>query len=348
MNWSQLLERWQPRLQAIVNMVVKDWPWKLAAFLLALFLFFTIRQSISYSQTLNLTVETELDAGSLSLKGFEPNTVRVTFRGPESEIRRLSLRGSEPPRVRLRLSQPPAGSTSLRVPLSVNDVICEEDLRIVSIEPEVVVAQFDRTETRYLNVSPPLTRGASATEKVKITLEPSYVEISGPSERLDDLAERSVNLATEVIDMTGRTESFTTAVRVQPPDARSSWVLRPETVTANVEITSVEATRTFASLPVKILQSHEGYPLRAVPETVTMEITGDMGELNAIEDETVLAIVDPLVTEETVFPIEAKVQTFLPHNRRVKHVNIIPPSVKLYQKELPLKNATGVEMGKTQ
>lgn len=348
MKFTLFSEAVKQRLLALVNVIWKDWPWKVAALLLAMFLFFGIRQSMSYTQTLNLLVETELDSGKFSLKRFEPNTVRVTFRGSEAAIRRLSLRGSEPPRVRLHLTQPPVGSGAMRIPISANEVICESDLRVESIEPQAVMAQFDQTETRYLNVDVPILRGVAATDKMKVTLEPSYVEVSGPSERLDDLVERSVNLSTEVLDVAGRRESFTTAVRVQAPDTRSSWTLRPETVMATVEIAQEEGSRTFASLPVRVLQPADGQLLRTVPMTVSVSITGAPEELQAIEEERVLAIVNPQYTSESIWPVEAKVEALLPPNRRMKNVTITPSHVNLYQKEQPTKVApVEAEMDKT-
>lgn len=346
MKWMLLSERWKARLQWIVDVIINDWPWKAAALLLAIFIFFGIRQSISYTQTLNIAVETELDIGGLSLKGFEPNTVRVTFRGSESDIRRLSLRGSEPPRICLRLSQPPAGSTSMRVPIASSDLICDGDLRVVSIEPKVVVAQFDRTETRYLNIDSPVIRGASALERVKVSLEPSYVEISGPSERLNDLVERSVNLPTEVLDMTGRNESFTTTLRIQPPDTRSSWTLRPETVTATVEVIQEEITRTLTDCPIKIIQSAEGQSLCSLPSSVDIVLIGAPEELNAIDVSSVLAIVNPMIDENTTFPLEEEVEVLLPHHLRIKSVNITPSTIKVYEKELPKKEDLDVDAEK--
>lgn len=347
MKWMPLSDRWRERLQWIVDVIVKDWPWKTIALLLAVFIFFNIRQSISYTQTLNLSIETELDTGGLSLKGFEPNTVRVTFRGSESEIRRLSVRGSEPPRVRLRLNQPPPGSTSLSVPISAENLIYEGDLRIVSIVPKAVVAQFDRTETRYLNIDLPTIRGTSGMERVKVSLEPSYVEISGPSERLNDLVERSVNLSTEELDITGRNESFTTALRVQPPDTRSSWVLRPETVMASVEIIQNEVSRSFSSLPVKIVQSQEGQQLKAVPSHVDVVVNGAPEEISTIDASSVLVIANPAIEKDTNFPIEMKVDVLLPHNRRIKEVTVTPSLIQLYPKELPKVEVQKEEMDET-
>lgn len=333
MKGAWLSERWKKRFQSVKHFFVNDWSWKLAAFALALFVFFWIRQSISYTETLILPVETELDRGHLSLKDFEPTTVRVTFRGSEEAIRSLSVVGTEKPRVRLKLSQPPAGQTSMRMTLSPEDVICDRDLRVVKVEPEEVVAHFDRTESRYLNVEEPDLRGLSATDKVKVTLEPSYVTVSGPSERLDELVERSVSLTTEALDVVGRGTTFETVLRVQPPDARSSWTLNPETVKVSVEIIQEEASQTFEAVPVRILQPVEGPLLETEPRVVDVTVSGALSELKAIEKERIFVIVNPPSLDEKTWPVEAKVEALLPYSRHVKSLSVSPHYVNLYQKD---------------
>ncbi len=313
--------------------LLRDWPWKLVALGIGLFLFFSIRQTVSHTQTLSLMVEADLTDGAHALRGFSPAAVRVTFRGSESEIRRLSLRGSEPPRVTVRLQQPPAGQTQVPVTLTRRNVLVDGDLHIVSVEPAQVVAEYDTSETRYFNVETPLVHGETETTKFSVTLDPGYVEVTGPRERLDELVEQSIELPTEPIEAIGRTEDFSVVLRVQPPDSRSSWTVSPATVRADVKVLRDASKRDFDRVGVRVLQSAEGQTYQLKPETIKLTIEGVKEELDAILAESLLAVVEPPqianTTEQDDAPIYVKPNLIFPYNRRVKSIEMTPSVVQL-------------------
>jgi hypothetical protein len=140
-------------------------------------------------------------------------------------------------------------------------------------------------------------------------------------------------LTTEALDVVGRGTTFETILRVQPPDARSSWTLNPETVKVSVEIIQEEATQTFEAVPVRILQPVEGPLLVTEPRVVDVTVSGALSELKAIEKERIFVIVNPPPLDEKTWPVEAKVEALLPYSRHVKSLSVSPHYVNLYQKD---------------
>lgn len=345
MRLSRALSLGRTGLLLRLQSLLKDWPWKVAALGIGLFLFFVIRQSVSHTQTLSLTVEATVAGGEHALRGFEPAAVRVTFRGSESEIRRLSLKGSEPPRVTVRLNQPPPGVTEVPVTVSRRNVSYDGDLHIVSVEPSRVIAEFDTRETRYFNVEQPLVRGETNTSKFSVTIDPSYVEVTGPRERLDELVEQAIELPTEVLDATGRTEDFSVALRVLPPDTRSSWTMNPATVRADVRILREETKCTIEDVNVRVLQSDTGLRFMPEPKTVSLTIEGVKEELDALRDESFTVVVDPAHPSDAPDTVETSKhpdafwslpQLIFPYNRHVKTIEITPEKIQL----IPLSPTT--------
>lgn len=309
-----------------------NWPWKLAALAVALIVFFGVRRSISYTQTLTLSVDAETAEGAQALTSLSPGVVRVTFRGSETAIRQLSMPGSAPPRVHLSLEQPPPGASTMKVRVSRGDVDCDDGLRVVALEPTELEATFDSREARVFAVDEPVVIGAPAYGLVQVTLVPKTVEVIGSGALLKEIdpAER---LSTSLLDVSNRPASFQTTLRVMPPGNRGDWTLRPDTVRAEVRIVREDATRTFLDVPVRVMQSATGRRYR--PDAATVEVTawGASRELESIDPAGVVALVGERPGEEPCEPL-----IVLPCSNRVSRVEITPPRVRLLpetEKETP-------------
>ncbi len=320
--------------RAPLRRMLSDWPWKLAALGVALIVFFGVRRSVSYTQTLTLTVEAEMTDGGQALTGFEPGVVAVTFRGSEAAVRRLSLPGAEPPRVRLRLHQPPPGVSRVRLALARRDVSCDDGLRVVAIEPAHVVAFFDSSDTRALPVAEPVVTGAPEAGAVRVAIAPRTGEVTGSRARLDELAARGIRLATANLDVSSRSEGFQTVLRVLPPDSRGGWTLRPDTVRADVRFVREDVERVFPEVPVHVLQSRSGVRYRAEPETVEVTVSAPRRELGTIDPESVAALAGE--ASGTVAPdgrLRCEPTVVLPCTNRVSRLSVRP--AKVYLRPLP-------------
>lgn len=316
----------------------ENWPWKLAALAVALIVFFGVRRSVSYTQTLTLSVEAEDVEGAQALMGLSPGVVSVTFRGSEAAIRRLSVPGAEPPIVRLRLRQPPDGATSERIRLTRRNVLCDDGLRVVSIEPAHVVATFDSRATRVFQVSEPIVVGTPAVGEVQVSIEPKTVEVTGSRALLEEFDGARARLATAPLDVANRASGFQTVLKVLPPDSRAGWVIRPDSVRADVRIVREDGSRVFPEVPVRVLQSASGKRYRPNVPTVRVTAFGARRELATIDATSVVALARETPDGADQVPI-----VVLPCSNRVSRVTLEPPRVSLRAEPAPEAEAPAPE-----
>ena len=313
------------------SIIFANWTWKLVALGLAIIVFTAVRRTISYRQTLTLTVEAESVEGDQALTGFEPGVVSVTFRGSESAIRKLALSGTEVPRVRLKLRKPQNNSSTMQVKLTRSNVICDSGLRVVSIEPNLIEASFDTSDTRQLEVSEPIVSGAPHNASVIVEVEPKVVEITGSRMLLDELEAAQTQLATALLDVSGRSEGFHTILKVLPPDSRGGWTLKPDTVRANVRFVREDIEQTFKKVPVRVFHSAKGIHYAAESETVEVTVQGARRDLLAIDPSSIFVMVgdNENITSNDAQRLECEPLVVFPCTNRVNRVEVHPPRVWL-------------------
>ncbi len=308
-----------------------NWLWKLLALGLALVVFTAIRRTISYRQTLTLTVEAESIEGGQALTGFEPEVVSVTFRGSDAAIRKLALSGTDVPRVRVKLRQPQNNSSTMQVKLSRSNISCDSGLRVVSIEPNIIEAAFDTSATREIDIAEPIVNGTPPNASVIVELEPKTVELTGSRILLEELVSAQTQLTTALLDVSGRSESFNTILKVLPPDNRGGWTLKPDTVRANVRFVREDIEQTFKKVPVRVFQSAKGVHYASETETVEVTVQGARRDLLAIDPASVFVMVgdnDNILSKEEK-RLECEPLVVLPCTNRVSRVEVNPARVWL-------------------
>lgn len=311
---------------------LKDWPWRVAALGVALVVFLGIRHSVSYTQTLTLAVEAETVNGTQALTGFEPGVVSITFRGSEAAIRKLSVPGAEPPRIRVKLKQPSADAPSTMVTVSPRDVLRDDGLRVVAVSPNKVKAFFDTRDTRWFEVAEPIITGAPATGKVRVSIEPKRVEVTGSRSLLDEMEAAQTKLTPAILDVANRAEGFQTVLRVLPPDSRGGWTLKPETVRADVQFVREESVqeRVFEQVPVEVLQSPDGARYRPLQRMVTVRVQGEKRELEAFKPESIRVVggVPAQAIPDAEGAVWSELELFLPCTNRVTRATIDPAQMR--------------------
>ena len=313
--------RWNVR--ALWATLRNNWPWKVAALAVALVVFLTIRQSTSYTQTLTLPVELEMEEGATAIPSVEPGVVDITFRGSEEAIRQLSVPGAERPRVRVRPERPQDGNKTLNFHLSRSDVSCPAGLRVASIEQTELTVTFSPREERTFRVAKPEVIGLPAFTEAKVYIKPEEVLVSGPSALFEEIDPHRP-LRTELMDVANLSSDKTAMLRVLPPDERSGWTVHPERVRAEVILQRENGARIFTEVPVRVLQSASG--ARYVPDATTVEVTarGISSELETIDPAGVVALV---MERPNGLPCEP--QIIFPSSNRVNSVVVRPPLVRL-------------------
>lgn len=308
-----------------------DWAWKLIALGVALIVFFGIRKTVSYTQTMVLTVEAEAVDGVQALTGFKPEVVSVTFRGTEAAIRRLSIPGVEPPRIRLRLKQPPSGMGEMSVKILRRDVSHDDGLRIMDITPKVVQASFDTRDKREFEVADPIITGTPKGGVVQVSVEPKTVELTGSRILLDDLEAARTRLSTAILDVSNRTEGFQTVLKVLPPDNRGGWSLKPDTVRVDVRFERADVTQTFQDVPVEVVQAPSGKQYRVEPRTVGVTIRGTPQQVELAETRGVRVFVEEQrsqIPDAEGALLGSPIAVFAPTNS-VNSVEIVPPRIRM-------------------
>lgn len=161
-----------------------------------------------------------------------PDDVRVTVRGPASE-----LRGLNPLQVDVSVSNIKAEKGTQSIQLQASNVFLPGDLEIVSIEPASFNLVLDRQVRRMLPITPRLTgepaAGAIAQEPV---VQPSTALVRGPESRINEMA----SLTTTPISLTGHALDFSEDAGVISEDP-TIQVLDPRPVRVTIRMLIPEA-----------------------------------------------------------------------------------------------------------
>ena len=156
-----------------------------------------------------------------------PDTVSVRLRGRSSDLRALSSQNLEVT-VEMHWAQPGEAEISLR-PQAIN---VPPNVEVVSIDPTKVHFRVEQLRQRAVTIRPFLVgqppAGYIAGDP---TVAPDQALISGPASQVRNVIE----LATERIIMTGRTDTFTQSVAVVS-DTPLVRVIEPLTTQVTVPV----------------------------------------------------------------------------------------------------------------
>lgn len=157
-----------------------------------------------------------------------PDTVTVRLRGRASDLRSVPSQNLEVI-LDLNWAQPGDATITLR-PQAVNNV--PPDVEALSIEPNKIRFRVEQLRQRVVPIRPFLV-GSVPDNFVagEPTVTPGEALISGPSSQI----RTTVEVATERVIMTGRTETFTKSVGVVS-DSPLVRVIQPLTVDVTVPV----------------------------------------------------------------------------------------------------------------
>lgn len=233
-------------IRAIAGLVLNNKGTKLVALVLALVVWFTIREVISFEREIaDVPIEIALPDGWAVLDRSE-NAVQVTFRGTKSAV--LDM---DPKLVKVVI--PIEGEQqldSMFVQMSTKQIEAPGGVRAVKLEPDSMILSIDREESLEIPVRPAIQGTLPDGYEVgTVVSSPPKVTLYGPSRRLRE----TEFVPTTAIDLAGRLQSFKLSKTIQPPS--ESWVARvePESVSVEVEIIERSSVREFADLPVHLL-----------------------------------------------------------------------------------------------
>jgi hypothetical protein len=121
---------------------LRDWPWKVLSFAIALMIYFSVRSEISNLKTLAVPV---MGDGGCVVTSVKPQTVHVTLRGSETELSQLytpAIYVAVAPHARQGASKETNKIETIQLKSSALRQIGR--LRVVRIDPSFVNVQFER------------------------------------------------------------------------------------------------------------------------------------------------------------------------------------------------------------
>lgn len=162
----------------------------------------------------------------------------------------------------------------------------------VTLEPQTVHVQVDiqrRDDVREVSVRPNI-HGTPPEGYVlsSLTYSPQTVLVSGSPAQLASLPDV---LATQPVDLTNRTGSFSLSVPVVLPST-DLLLLTDQVITVTVEINPLTTSRQFEGVPVEIIGLDNGLAARAAPNQVTVLLTGPQPELEDLMPQDIRVAVD--------------------------------------------------------
>ena len=174
--------------QTLLAAVVRDGRLKLAAFGLALFLWVLVRVGNPSQRDFLIPVEIQLDdPGWVVMADPVPDTVRVYFRGPETEIFRMT--GFDLISVTVPITEMSGEEMVIQLQPEWVSVAGYRGVQVEDIVPGAINVRLDRRSTRTI----PLRLNTRGTLQEHLALSsppiltPSRVGVSGPASFVDGL-----------------------------------------------------------------------------------------------------------------------------------------------------------------
>ena len=272
--------------QTLLAALARDGRLKLAAFGLALFLWVLVRVGNPSQRDLLIPVEIRLDdPGWVVREDPVPDTVRVYFRGPETEIFRMT--GFDLISVTVPLTEMSGEEMVIQLQPEWVSVAGYRGVQVEDIVPSAITVHLDRRSTRSI----PVRVGTLGTLPEHLALAsaliltPNRVGVSGPASLVDELD--TLNLVPVFLsDVDGQVTVQTVVDTVGI--GRVSVV--PYVIT--VEIPAEESIeRVFTGVRVITYPVAGSGPISVFPENMRVTVRGARSRVSAMDADILRAVV---------------------------------------------------------
>lgn len=273
------------RINRFVERFGENWPVKILALAVAVLLFF-FNQILSLDETvLQLDLEV-ITADNLAVAEEHVESVRVRVRGEQSIIQALS-----PSDFRAVVR---AGGESTRgrytLPVQVERRSSAVDYGPLDffVEPDSVQVTLDERTSGTVTVVPDVQGfAARGYELVQYFVTPAEVQIEGPRRYV----EGSETIGTETVDLSGRTNSFSTRLALRPPNPFVE-VSGGATIEYRAVFRERIETITVAGIPVDTINLFPDLNLAGVGELPSVQIEGPLLELEVLTQDQIDVVAD--------------------------------------------------------
>ena len=272
--------------QTLLAALARDGRLKLAAFGLALFLWVLVRVGNPSQRDLLIPVEIRLnDPGWVVMTDPVPDTVRVYFRGPETEIFRMT--GFDLISVTVPITEMSGEEMVIQLQPEWVSVAGYRGVQVEDIVPSAINVRLDRRSTRSIPVRVS-TRGTLPEHLAlasALILTPNRVGVSGPASLVDELDTLDlVPVFLSDVDRQVTVETVVDTVGI----GRASVV--PYVVT--VEIPAEESIeRVFTGVRVITYPVVGTGPISVFPENMRVTVRGARSRVSAMDADILRAVV---------------------------------------------------------
>ncbi|HEY8347181.1 MAG TPA: CdaR family protein [Symbiobacteriaceae bacterium] len=135
----------------------------------------------------------------------------------------------------------------------------------------------------------PVTTGELPAGYRLVSAQADPATVSVRAQRLGATLPSPAVIKTEPIDLTGRTRTFTTTVRLVAPEGTNPAV---ETVTVTVTISETTADRVFSRVPLQVVGAPENLSVTLSTETVSVRVKGPYSVVVGLDAASLRAQVD--------------------------------------------------------
>ncbi len=323
------MERIREHIQSVIDWVLNDWIWKVISALVAMLIFFSVRETVSHTYMVPVAIEPEIQ-GNMAVEAIEPATVNVTFRGAAVDIQRLQL-AVDKPVISIHPTDTAEGGQDIR--LSARNIKGAPNLRVDSIDPPVVNVQMDQQDDVEFPVAEPPVKGRPLRGTVHLDYSPKTVRLRGAQRSLEKMRDSSQMITTEPVDVDGRVQSFKKTVKILSPGGLRLWEISPSEVQVDISIQQQEAERVASNLWVNVVQSkRDDMRYRADPLFVNVKFKGrsdalealDLAEVRVYAEET-----ERLINGGSGITNRVPLRVMIPVTNSVDSITLDPDSVLL-------------------
>jgi len=293
---------------------------KLLALVLASITWLYIRETTSFEDVVgDIPVEVLLPEG-WAIQERSVNTVEVTFRGSQPDIRALSKS-----QVRLQVDVRNRDiEQNMLVKLDPSKVSSPRAVRAMYVDPPEMVLTLDRETDKVVPVRVDvLGQPPEGFDLESMTVTPSTITVHGPEQRLAGVD----YVRTVPIEMEGRIRSFQVNRALVAPG--ENWQARMDVDRVRVEFTIVERSvrRDFSDVPVKALRSPgSSRPIILTPALVDVSLRGRSDVMTNLTLRSIHAYIDTaMLTNDTAQEVAVDV----PAPAGASVISITPPVVRV-------------------
>ncbi len=271
--------------QSIFRTLTRDGGLKLAAFGLASFLWVLVRVGDPGQRDLLIPVEIRLsDADWVVLENPVPDTVRVYFRGPQTEIFRIT--GFDLISVTVPITEMSHDLMEIQLQPEWVSVDGYRGVQVEEIVPGVINVRLDRSSTRDIPLRA-RTRGTLPDHLAlsgALILTPDRVRVSGPASLVDGLDTLNINAVP-----LGNVQGGETVDAQVDTTGVGRLTIVPLVLT--LRIPAEEAVdRVFTGVRV-ITYPVAGARLQVFPENVRVTVRGARSRVSAMDPDILRAVV---------------------------------------------------------